>query len=152
MNLKCNLTKLTQLPEKASGRTLTGILILAASVAILPPTAMAQPTSNNESNYETTADVIERAIFKNTPTFFRDQSIPDQFNSAFGVGTIIKNSYPENQDRRDSELVDFIYKDALKQQFGPTIRTQDLPNPYSSSLLHPDTVYPYRGFTPLPLR
>ena len=131
---------------------LAGVLILAASVAILPSTAIAQPISNNASNHETTADVIERAIFKNTPNFFRDQSIPDQFNAAFGVGTIIKNSYPENQDRRDAQLVDFIYKDALKQQYGPTIRTQDLPNPYSSSLLHPDTTNPYRGFTPLPLR
>lgn len=134
MNLRCNLS---------------GILILIASVAILPAAAMAEPTSNK---YETTADVIERAVFKNTPTFYRDQSIPDQFNSAFGVGTIIKNSYPENQDRRDAQLVDFIYKDALKQQYSPTLRTQDLPNPYSSSLLHPDTTNPYRGFTPLPLR
>ncbi|MBV9385754.1 MAG: hypothetical protein JOZ78_04925 [Chroococcidiopsidaceae cyanobacterium CP_BM_ER_R8_30] len=131
---------------------LAGVLILAASVAILPSTATAQPISNNASNPETTADVIEQAIFKNTPNFFRDQSIPDQFNAAFGVGTIIKNSYPENQDRRDAQLVDFIYKDALKQQYSPTIRTQDLPNPYSSSLLYPNTAYPDRGFTPVPPR
>jgi len=134
-------------------RSLTGVSVLVATAAILPSAAMAEPTpTTDRSSYETTADVIERAIFKNTPNFFRDQSIPDQFNSAFGVGTVIKNSYPENQNRRDADLVDFIYRDALKQQSSPIIRTQDLPNPYNSSLLHPVTSYPDSGFNTLPLR
>ena len=134
-------------------RSLTGVSVIVAVATILPTAAMAEPTpTTDRSSYETTADVIQRAFFKNTPNFFRDQSIPNQFNNAFGVGTIIKNSYPENQDRRDADLVDFIYKDGLKQQSSPIIRTQDLPTPYSSSLLHPSTTYPDSGFNTLPLR
>ncbi len=117
-------------------KSLIGALIVA-STAALPLAAKAQPlSSSTPSPNESTADTIERAYFKNDPTFFRDQSIPRQFNKIFGVGTVIKNSYPENEQRRDTELADTIYKDALRQQSGgKTMRTRDLPNPYNSSIL-----------------
>jgi len=136
-------------------RSLAGILLLVASGAVLPSVAAAEPASStNPIADETTSGVFNRAFFKNTPNFFRDQSIEHQFNNIFGQGTLIKNSYPENQDRRDANLVDIIYKDTLKQQVssGPVLRTRDLPNPYSSSILELTSSHPNAGFETLPLR
>ncbi len=88
-------------------------------------------------NYETPDDVFNRAYFKNDPNFYSNQSYKRQINLIFGPGSLLQNSFPENEIARDAELVNIVYRDVLYQQTSsdPYIRTPDLPNPYNSSLL-----------------
>ncbi len=88
-------------------------------------------------NYETPSEVFERALFKNSPNFYGSQTLKSQIHEIFGSGSILRNSFPENQIARDGELVNIVYRDVLNQQVGHDqyIRTRDLPNPYDSSLL-----------------
>jgi len=121
--------------------SLTGVLVLVASATVFPSAVTAEPDSSAKpSDYETPADTFNRAFFKNDPNFFRNQSVGRQFDLIFGVG----NSFPENEIRRDGELVDTLYQDTLKQQgsSGPIIRTPDLPNPYNTTLLESPALNP----------
>ena len=116
---------------------LTGILIIVAA-ATVPVAATAQSaSSSNSSGYATPAEAFNRAFFRNDPDFFNNRSVGRQLNFMFGIGSLLRNSFPENEIIRDAELVDSLYKDTLKQQVssGPIIRTRDLPNPYETSVL-----------------
>lgn len=118
-------------------RSLTGILMIVAA-ATVPVAATAQSASSSTSSgYATPAEVFNRVYFTNDPDFFHNDSAGRQLNFMFGIGSLLRNSFPENEITRDAELIDSLYKDTLKQQVssGPIIRTRDLPNPYETSVL-----------------
>lgn len=114
-------------------KTFSSFFVLFATLSF-SAVAVAQTRT---SSYETPDDVFNRAYFKNDPDFYNNQSYQRQFNLIFGPGSLLKNSFPENEIARDAELVNIIYRDTLYQQVSsdPYIRTPDLPNPYNSSLL-----------------
>ncbi|BAZ38706.1 hypothetical protein NIES4101_46470 [Calothrix sp. NIES-4101] len=113
-------------------KAMTGLLVLAA--ASLPSVATAQ---DNTPNYETASEVIERAYFKNSPDYYRNQGFRRDLDLILGPGSLFRNSFPENQIERDAELVNKVYQDVIMQQAmnDPYIRTPDLPNPYNTSLI-----------------
>lgn len=117
----------------SNSKTLSSLLVLFASINF-SGAAMAQTAT---SGYETPNDVFERAFFKNDPNFYENQTFRRQIDLMFGPGSLLKNSFPENEIARDAELVNTLYRDALTQQTtnDPYIRTPDLPNPYNTSLL-----------------
>lgn len=86
---------------------------------------------------ETPSQVFERAFFKNDTNFYGNETLTSQINEILGSGSIFRNSFAENKIAQDAELVDIVYHDLLNQQVDHDryIRTQDLPNPYDSSLL-----------------
>ena len=119
-------------------RSLTGVLVLVAAAIGFPFAVAAQPTSNTEPvANESLSEAFNRAFFKNDPEFFRNRSPRRQLDFIFGPGSLLRNSFPENEIRRDAEVVDILYRDALEQQVSsdPIIRTPDLPNPYKTSIL-----------------
>ncbi len=114
-------------------RYLGGLLVLLATM-IFPAVVTAETET---PNYESTNDVFERAFFKNDPNFYRNQSIWRQIDFILGQGSLFRNSFPEHEIARDAELMNILYRDTLNQQatHDPYIRTPDLPNPYTSSIL-----------------
>lgn len=115
----------------------TSVLILFAA-ASFPSIAIAQPRINIQPEDNVTIpEAFERAFFKNDPQFFRNNSIERQVNVIFGPGSLFRNSFPENEISRDARLVHQLYEQVLNQQTSsdPVVRTPDLPNPYSTSIL-----------------
>lgn len=115
---------------------LSSLFVLLATGSLFPSIATAD-TPANKHKYQSVNHVFERALFKNYPNYFGDNTFERDINMIFGPGSLFQNSFPENEIARDGELVDIVYKDALHQQAtnDPYIRTPDLPNPYNSSLL-----------------
>ncbi|MUG97038.1 hypothetical protein F7734_33750 [Scytonema sp. UIC 10036] len=114
-------------------KSLGGLLVLLATISF--PAVVTAETETPD--YESTNDVFERAFFKNDPNFYRNQSIWRQIDFILGKGSLLRNSFPEHEIARDAELMNILYRDALNQQatHDPYIRTPDLPNPYTSSVL-----------------
>lgn len=110
------------------------LLVLLATVSV-PGVASAQ--ESEVPNYETASEVIERAYFKNSPNFYRNNTFRRELDWLLGPGTLFRNSFPENEIARDADLVNKVYRDVMQQQAtnDPYIRTPDLPNPYTSSIL-----------------
>ncbi len=107
---------------------------------VLLATGIAFPLVTNAQtvtpNYETPNDAIERAYFRYDPNFYGNRTLKRQLDSFIGTGSFL-TSFPENEIASDGELVNGVYQDMLTQQAtnDPYLRTPDLPNPYSTSIL-----------------
>ncbi|MBR8840491.1 MAG: hypothetical protein DSM106950_42535 [Stigonema ocellatum SAG 48.90 = DSM 106950] len=114
-------------------KTFSGLLVFFATISF-PAVATAQMET---PSYETPNEVFERALFKNDPNFYGNQTFRRQLDWIVGTGSVFQNSFPENEIARDAELVNIVYHDILNQQVSnrPYLRTPDLPNPYNTSLL-----------------
>jgi hypothetical protein len=114
-------------------KPLGGLLVLLATISL--PTAVSAQTETPK--YETTNDVFNRAFFKNDPNFYGNNTFRRQIDWMLGPGSLFKNSFPENEIARDAELVNTVYRDVMSQQVSndPYIRTPDLPNPYTTSIM-----------------
>ncbi len=78
--------------------------------------------------------VFNRAFYHNTGRFYDISSISGQANNIFGWRTF-PGSFFDNQIRADALVVETLYDEALRQQTaGTNIRTQDLGNPFNSSI------------------
>jgi len=77
-------------------------------------------------------DAFESAFYSNGDTFFGNRSLGGSVSLLLGIP-----GFPENQLTRDGRNVNRLYREVLEQQVAsdPTIRTPDLPNPFSGSLL-----------------
>ncbi|PIG95196.1 hypothetical protein [Gloeocapsopsis sp. IPPAS B-1203] len=110
---------------------LSSLIILAVPTAAIAQT----PPIVESTSSETVPEAYYRAFFTNAPDFYRDRSLLRQLNTFFGIGSLTRNSFPENEYARDARLINILYQDILQQQAGSTtIRTPDLQNPYDSSL------------------
>jgi hypothetical protein len=131
-------------------KSLSALFLLGAAAIALPTAAVAQTTTNTVNNEALIAptpnDILERAFFRNDPNFYRNRETKRQIDFLIGPGSIIRNSYPENEIARDGELVTIFYQDLLDQQTksDPFLRTPDLPNPYSTSILQSPQLNPQR--------
>ncbi|MDJ0728147.1 MAG: hypothetical protein QNJ38_23875 [Prochloraceae cyanobacterium] len=81
-------------------------------------------------------EASQRLFFHHSGTTLDNWKFLRQVNFILGIGSFPEGTYPENQIYRDADLVDIFYRDTLAQQTlsDPTIRTRDLPNPFSDSL------------------
>ena len=101
-----------------------GFLALAVVAAgCFAPQAQAEPSG------ETVADAVTRAIFNKSGDIYRNTEIDRQTAFFFGL------SYPEREYLNDAQSVNNIYKDVLRQRASAPVRTTDLPNPFTGSLL-----------------
>ncbi|MGD1874933.1 MAG: hypothetical protein ACFB02_17990 [Mastigocoleus sp.] len=121
MNLKINFS--------------SSLFAAITAVIIFPSTVLAQTET---TGYDSTNEAINEAFFKNSPNFYNDSGLRRDIDFLLGPGSLFKNSFPENEIARDAELVNIVYQDILNQQIGNDsyIRTPDLPNPYTSSLMN----------------
>ncbi len=122
------------------------ILVGTIAASLFAQNLFAQKAiAQNESEVITVNDVFERAFFNKSGDAYYNTNIWRQFNAFFGVSSFPEGSYPDNELVRDAENINELYREIMHQQVSsdPIIRTQDLPNPYGSSLLsNPE----YMGF------
>jgi hypothetical protein len=113
---------------------LSSLFVLLATAIAFPSVVVAEPAP---PNYESANDVFERAYFRHDRNFYENSTPKRQIDAFLGSGSGFRNSFPENEIARDSELVNTLYRDVLKQQSmnDPYLRTPDIPNPYDTSLL-----------------
>lgn len=113
-----------------------GLGLCSIAVVVSAPAAMAQTTGQTTGQTATLRptipDQFEDAFFSNGDTIFGNQSLGGTLSLIFGIP-----GFPENQISRDGRNVNALYREVLEQQVAsdPTIRTPDLPNPFSGSLL-----------------
>ncbi len=115
-------------------KSVTGLLVLVTAAIGFTSAAIAEPISSTPSRGdETISERFGQTLFENEPDFYRNRSLGSRIDLIFGL-----NSFPDRKIRRDGELVDRLYQNALKQQDAsqPIIRTPDLPNPYDTSVLN----------------
>lgn len=79
----------------------------------------------------TIPEAIEQAVSQDT--YFRDQSLAGDARFLFGL------DYNEAKLNQDAQRLEALYQDLQRQQAqdSPIIRTRDLANPYTASLLDP---------------
>ncbi|MCA2691370.1 MULTISPECIES: porin [unclassified Microcystis] len=93
------------------------------------------PSPDTAVGFNNIPGLFNRAVNNNTGRFYDYTSILGQFNSREGWRTFMQGSYFDNMITRDAKLVETLYYDVMQQQqSGPLIRTQDLPNPFDTSL------------------
>jgi hypothetical protein len=93
------------------------------------------PSPDTAVGFNNIPGLFNRAINNNTGRFYDYTNILGQLNSLFGWRTFPEGSYFDNMITRDAKLTETLYYDVMQQQqSGPLIRTQDLPNPYDTSL------------------
>lgn len=128
--------------SKYGSRYRLGLLTIAVAVAAGHPataqTATLEPTIPQE---------FESAFYSNGGTFFGNQSLGGTLSLIFGIP-----GFPENQLTRDGRNVNRLYREVLEQQVAsdPTIRTPDLPNPFSGSLLTTPLIAAEESVPPAP--
>jgi hypothetical protein len=78
---------------------------------------------------ETVADAVNKAVFNQSGDIYRNAGIDRQATLLFGL------SYPEHEYLSDAQSIGRIYNDVLRQRASEPVRTADLPNPFTESLL-----------------
>jgi hypothetical protein len=129
------LSKISRFVAIASLTTLTCV--------ITNPTS-AQPVDSSSSNKIPTVEynntninrLVNEAFSFHSGTFFEGASLAGQINTIFGMRSFPQGSFPENNITNDGLLLNIITYDYFRQlkEGNPTIRTEDLPNPFGTSL------------------
>lgn len=153
--------------------TALGILIGSSSQSlaqeISPEQALAQETQNalvagsrsdypasyadpydpyfyTESLPPTIPQRFNQAFYSHTGNYFDNRGIWQGFRLIFGIP-----NYVENSISQDGRAVNRLYKEVLEQQLtsDPILRTPDLPNPYTGSVLTTPLVITEEPISPL---
>jgi hypothetical protein len=77
----------------------------------------------------TIGDAMTRALFNQSGDIYRNRGIDRQATLLLGL------SFPEHEYFNDAQGVNKIYQDGLRQRGSTPVRTTDLPNPFTSSLI-----------------
>lgn len=80
--------------------------------------------------------LINQAFSTHSGTFFDSASLGGQINTILGMRSFPQGSFPENNVTNDGLLLNAIMYDYFRQlqEDDPTIRTEDLPSPFGTSL------------------
>lgn len=115
-------------------------ILLAGGIA---DSALAQQ-ANPASQQPTLNDKFEDVFFTFDQTFYLNRRFPRNTFWLFG-------SFPENEIAGDGRVIHRLYTEQLRVQTtsDPTLRTADLPTPFSSSLLS-DALYTAEPVPPAP--
>lgn len=119
-------------------KSLIGVSTLVASLATFSSAAIANPFSTAGGvEVDTVPEIVNETYFQNDRDFYENRSLSRQFNWFLGQGSLIRNSFPENEIARDARAINQLYRELLEQQVSsdPLIRTPDLYNPFDTSLL-----------------
>lgn len=150
--------------NQSSLQRLAGVALLAGmAISMAAESAMAQaaqPTEEslvaearerrsvpNVEEYPTIPQAFNRAYYSNVGNFFDSQGILPSLRLIFGIP-----SYVESGISRDGRAVNRLYKEVLEQQIAsdPVLRTPDLPNPYTGSVLTTPLVITEEPIAPAP--
>jgi hypothetical protein len=124
---------------------------LAVSSALIAESAIAQDTGEVIVIYtESIPEVVNRTYFQNDPDFYVNRGAAEQIDSILGIG-LVGTGFIENEIAEDGRALTRLMDDLMMQQAldSPPIRTADLNNPYSTSLLLEPEV-PIEQYAPAP--
>jgi hypothetical protein len=107
-------------------KKLMTISLVALAVAA---TGYFAPQSHAQEAPATVADVVANTLFSQSGDIYRNAGIDRQATLLLGL------SFPDREAFSDTQSVDKIVKDAIRQRGSQPVRTNDLPNPFTSSLL-----------------
>ncbi len=94
------------------------------------PEIQAIPTDRGEHF----TNVIDRAFYNETLSFYDNTDMFGQMNKIFGW-RYAPGSFFDNTIANDAKTLEAVWRDGLRQQTaGPRIRTPDIVNPFNSSL------------------
>ncbi len=115
-----------------------GAAALVASSIVLPQTVNAQDVEVVEVDLIEVVPIpeaVDDEFFDVSGDFYRQRTIPDQVRSLLGLG--VPATFPDLAIEADAEEINELYKELLELQVAsdPILRTPDLPNPYTTSLL-----------------
>ncbi len=130
-------------------KSLTGALVIFATVCI-GSTAKAQTSPANQySQYETLSDRFDRVFYTNDKEYSENRSLLRQLDFLIGIGGL-NNSFVENEITADTKAITVLYKDELLKQGSSdrVVRTRDLPNPYDTSILQSPRINVNGGVEP----
>ncbi|WP_017293712.1 hypothetical protein [Geminocystis herdmanii] len=80
--------------------------------------------------------LVNEAFSTHSGNFFEGASLAGQIDTILGMRSFPQGSFPENNITNDALLLNVIMYDYFRQlkEGDPTIRTEDLPNPFDTSL------------------
>jgi hypothetical protein len=113
-------------------RGLLGFVAIATPLVLIggvADVAQAQRAQSVE-DIETIPSAFEDAYFRYDENFYDNRLVPRS-------ATWFLGPFPENEIAGDGRAINNLYREVLAQQSadGPTIRTQDQPNPYDRSVM-----------------
>jgi hypothetical protein len=82
-----------------------------------------------QASAESIPDAMNKALFRQSGDIYSNAGIDRQATLLFGL------SFPDIEALNDTQSVHNIYIDNIRQRGGEPIRTADLPNPFTGSLL-----------------
>ncbi|MCU0570403.1 MAG: hypothetical protein MUF49_28005 [Oculatellaceae cyanobacterium Prado106] len=105
--------------------------------------ALAQEAPADDESI-TIPEAFDRAFYRFDENFYRNRQVPRSLTWFLGP-------FPENEIAGDGRMVNRLYREVFTQQTteDPTIRTADLPNPFSYSL-STDSIVPPEEPIPSP--
>lgn len=139
-------------------------LITGVAIGMTTGAAMAQQVPSSQETVVAEAREYRHSVPEVEPL----PTIPEEFNDAFysHVGNYFHNwgilpslrlifgipSYVENGIAQDGRSVNRLYKEVLEQQTSsdPVLRSPDLPNPYTGSILTTPLVITEEPIAPMP--
>jgi hypothetical protein len=122
-------------------KSLSYAIIGAIASTVFATAVKAEPMFNNyPTTYQPFAEEFMRAASRTSGDVFKNKSLLGQMSTYLGVSFPWPNSingFPETLMTNDARLVNKLYRDGMLRQTnsGPIIRTADLINPYSTSIL-----------------
>jgi hypothetical protein len=113
------------------GKARWGAIGIAAAVLMGVGGAVAPAIAEETTPSPPSTEQFEAAFFSNDRPFYSNQEFPRTATWLFGL------QFPELEIAQDAEAVNELYREGLAQQSmsGPLLRSDDLANPYTDSLL-----------------
>lgn len=129
------LSKISRFVAIATLTTLTCVITNPTSAKPVDSSKSAE-VQNIESRPISLGRLVNNAFSFHSGTFFEDASIAGQIDTILGMRSFPQGSFPENNITNDGLLLNAIIYDYFRQlkEGDPTLRTQDLPNPFGTSL------------------
>lgn len=127
--------------------SLTKLLVVAASSVMLAGTLARAAAAQDIPYDETIPAEFNRTFFRNDDGYWGNNRFPRSVTWFLGLP-----EFPENEIGLTGHKLHNLYNETLWQQVAndPTIRTPDLPNPFSGSLLTTPLVSEEEPIPPAP--
>ena len=121
---------MARLSLRLTGLRLTAALIGLAAASLCANSAIAQAKPAPAPSTPTLNDKFESTFFSFDRNFYRNSRFPR--SASWIIGPFV-----ESEIAGDARVTHRLYRDVLRQQSesDPTLRTADLPSPYTSSLM-----------------
>lgn len=104
-------------------------MIKLQTIACAALTVIAAGCFAPQASADSLPDAINKALFRESGDIYRNAGIDRQATLLFGL------SFPDTEALNDTQSIHNLYIDNIRQRGSVPVRTADLPNPFTGSLL-----------------